>query len=74
MSPFRSLEASDAVGGRVRTDLLGGFRCDRGFQLLNPAYPVLDHVLNPAELDLRSFGAGVVAAHGSQRSVLADPR
>src|ERR671910_111834 len=68
------LEASDAVGGRVRTDLLGGFRCDRGFQLLNRAYPVLDHVLNPAELDLRTFGAGVVVAHGSQRSVLADPR
>ncbi|HWI00392.1 MAG TPA: NAD(P)/FAD-dependent oxidoreductase [Propionibacteriaceae bacterium] len=68
------LEASDAVGGRVRTDLLDGFRCDRGFQLLNPAYPVLDHVVDPAELDLRAFGAGVVVAHGSQRSVLADPR
>jgi phytoene dehydrogenase-like protein len=68
------LEASDAVGGRVRTDLLDGFRCDRGFQLLNPAYPVLDNVLDPAELDLRTFGAGVVVAHGSRRSVLADPR
>jgi phytoene dehydrogenase-like protein len=68
------LEASDAVGGRVRTDLLDGFRCDRGFQLVNPAYPVLDSVLDPAELDLRAFGAGIVVAHGSQRSVLADPR
>ena len=68
------LEASDAVGGRVRTDLLDGFRCDRGFQLVNPAYPVLDHVLDPAELDLRAFGAGIVVAHGPQRSVLADPR
>ena len=68
------LEASDAVGGRVRTDMLDGFRCDRGFQLLNPAYPVLDRVLDPAELDLRAFGAGIVVAHGSQRSVLADPR
>src|SRR5215207_3183901 len=67
------LEASDAVGGRVRTDVLDGFRCDRGFQLLNPAYPVLDRVLDPAQLDLRAFGAGIVVAHGSQRSVLADP-
>lgn len=68
------LEASDAVGGRVRTDVVDGFRCDRGFQLLNPSYPVLKHVLDLAELDLRPFTAGVVVAHGSERSVLADPR
>jgi len=35
---------------------------------------VLDRVLDPDELDLRAFGAGIVAAHGSQRSVLADRR
>lgn len=68
------LEASDAVGGRVRTDLVDGFRCDRGFQLLNPSYPVLRHVLDLGALDLKPFAAGVVVAHGSQRSVLADPR
>ena len=68
------LEASDEVGGRVRTDLVDGFRCDRGFQLLNPAYPVLRRVLDLGQLDLHAFKAGVVVAHGSQRSVLADPR
>ena len=68
------LEASDAVGGRVRTDVIDGFRCDRGFQLLNPAYPVLPKVVDRADLDLKPFGAGVVVAHGSSRSVLADPR
>ena len=68
------LEASDAVGGRVRTDVVDGFRCDRGFQLLNPAYPVLEHVLDLAELDLKPFAAGVVAAQGPERWVLADPR
>ena len=68
------LEASDAVGGRVRTDVIDGFRCDRGFQLLNPAYPVLPKVIELADLDLKPFGAGVVVAHGSSRSVLADPR
>ena len=35
----RVLEASDAVGGRVRTDRVDGFRLDRGFQILNTAYP-----------------------------------
>ena len=71
------LEASDGVGGRVRTDVVDGYRCDRGFQLLNPAYPALSDVLGAAgtaALDLRAFGAGVVVAHGRTRSVLADPR
>ena len=33
----RVLEGSDAVGGLVRTDVIDGFRCDRGFQLVNPS-------------------------------------
>ena len=68
------LEASDGVGGRVRTDVIDGYRCDRGFQLINPAYPALQKVIDIGELDLRSFDAGVVVAHGSQRWILADPR
>ncbi len=36
----RVLEASDGVGGRVRSDRLeGGLTLDRGFQVLFPAYP-----------------------------------
>ena len=33
------LEASDSVGGRVRSDYIDGFICDRGFQVINPQYP-----------------------------------
>lgn len=68
------LEASDAVGGRVRTDVVDGYRCDRGFQLLNPAYPVLDRVVDVAALDLRGFGPGVLVASGDARWLFADPR
>ncbi|WP_225754438.1 NAD(P)/FAD-dependent oxidoreductase [Actinotalea sp. Marseille-Q4924] len=68
------LEAADDVGGRVRTDVLDGFRCDRGFQLLNPAYPEVPRLLDLDALDLRSFGAGVVVARGGRRHVLGDPR
>lgn len=68
------LEASDAVGGRVRTDVVDGFRCDRGFQLLNPAYPEVPRVLDVDALDLRSFDAGVVVARRTGRAVLGDPR
>lgn len=72
--PVLVLEASDAVGGRVRTDVVDGFRCDRGFQLLNPAYPEVPRVLDLDALDVRSFGAGVVLASGGRRHLLGDPR
>src|SRR3954468_2141467 len=60
------LEASDAVGGRVRTDVVDGYRCDRGFQLLNPSYPALAPVLGEPgmhALDLHAFQAGTVVGH-----------
>ena len=62
------------VGGRVQTDVVDGYRCDRGFQLINPAYPAVPRELDVAALDLRAFGAGVMVAHGSQRFRMADPR
>ena len=72
------LEASDAVGGRVRTDLVDGYRLDRGFQLYNPAYPEGARVLDHAALDLRPFiaGARIVLSRGGRRRVarVADPR
>lgn len=68
------IEASDGVGGRIRTDLIDGFRCDRGFQLLNPAYPAARQLLDLNALQLRQFGAGLgLVADGDVR-VLADPR
>jgi phytoene dehydrogenase-like protein len=35
----RLLEASNAIGGRVKTDEVDGFLLDRGFQVLLTAYP-----------------------------------
>ena len=35
----RVLEASDGVGGRMRTDPREGFLLDRGFQVFNTSYP-----------------------------------
>ena len=72
------LEASDAVGGRMRTDVIDGFRLDRGFQLYNPAYPEGQRVLDHDALDLRPFvaGARVVLRPRGRRQVarVADPR
>ena len=53
------VEANDEVGGRVRTEVVDGFRCDRGFQLLNPAYPDAKSQLDLSALDLQGFGRGI---------------
>jgi hypothetical protein len=68
------LEAADAVGGRVRTDTVNGFLCDRGFQLLNPAYPEVRRVLDVTALRLQALPAAIVVATGTGRRTLADPR
>ncbi|MEY4938784.1 MAG: hypothetical protein RIQ93_519 [Verrucomicrobiota bacterium] len=52
------LEASDAVGGRVRTDVVEGFRLDRGFQVLLTAYPAARKWLDYDRLKLQKFSAG----------------
>lgn len=71
---FCILEASDGVGGRVRTDLVDGFRLDRGFQLYLTAYPEGRRVLDLAALDLKPFSrAALVWVNGRFRRV-ADPR
>ncbi|MEV4738036.1 MULTISPECIES: FAD-dependent oxidoreductase [unclassified Microbacterium] len=53
------IEAGDAVGGRQRTDLVDGFRVDRGFQVLNPAYPALRRSVDLDALALGRFPVGV---------------
>jgi phytoene dehydrogenase-like protein len=66
------LESSDAVGGRVRTDLVEGFRLDRGFQVLLTGYPALRR-LDLAPLDLRPFSPGVTIRYGRRFARVADP-
>ncbi len=67
------LEAADAPGGRVRTDLVDGYRCDRGFQLLNPAYPALRRHVDLGALHLGIFGRGVVVRREHGSALVADP-
>ena len=67
------LEASQRVGGRVDTELVDGFRCDRGFQLINPGYPDARRALNLNDLDLHALGYGVAVRDGSGIQILADP-
>lgn len=68
------LEAGPSVGGRVASDVVDGFTIDRGFQLLNPAYPQAREALDLAALDLRAFPKGMAVGFGAgDRVILADP-
>lgn len=53
------LEAEGVVGGRQRTDSVDGFLLDRGFQILNPAYPAVKRWVDVADLRLQRFPVGV---------------
>lgn len=70
----RILEASDGVGGRVRTDVTAdGFRLDRGFQVYLTAYPEGRDALDYDALDLKPFTPGAIVRRGGKFSRLADP-
>ena len=66
-------EASDGVGGRVRTDAVDGFLLDRGFQVYFTSYPVARRHLDHAKLDFRSFDPGAIVYREGKRTVLSDP-
>jgi phytoene dehydrogenase-like protein len=72
------LEASDDVGGRVRTDVIDGFRLDRGFQVYLDAYPEAGKFLNLPRLDLRPFKPGALVYRDGRlhrvMDVFRDPR
>ncbi len=73
--PFVLLEASDAPGGRVRTDVSpSGFRLDRGFQVLFTAYPAARRHLSFGRLALRRFDPGALIALNGRLQTLSDPR
>ncbi|MFH8370175.1 NAD(P)/FAD-dependent oxidoreductase [Streptomyces sp. NPDC018031] len=67
------LEASDGVGGRMRTDHRDGFRLDRGFQVFNTSYPQVKRRLPLRELRLRPFTPGVLVHTPNGPLRLTDP-
>ena len=67
------LEAAERVGGRVTSDDVDGFVVDRGFQVLNPAYPNLRKVVPMGRLGLRSFPRQVRVRTGDRLVELNDP-
>jgi phytoene dehydrogenase-like protein len=67
------VEASDGVGGRVRTDVVDGFRLDRGFQVLLTAYPEVARQLDLPALRPCAFDPGSLVWLGKRTYAIGDP-
>ena len=68
------LESSDRAGGRVATDRIDGYLCDRGFQLINSKYPALQELDVIKEIEFIKAPRIVEVAMGTTRFALGDPR
>ncbi len=70
----RVIESSDRAGGRVASDVIDGFICDRGFQLINAQYPALQELNVLRELDFIEAPRVIEVCLGDRRHVIGDPR
>jgi phytoene dehydrogenase-like protein len=68
------IESSDRPGGRVASDVIDGFICDRGFQLINARYPALQELNVLKELDFVEAPRVIEVSLGDRRHVIGDPR
>ena len=67
------VEAADDIGGRVRTDVVDGFRLDRGFQVLLTAYPAAKEQFDYASLRLKPYVNGSLIRHNGRFHRFIDP-
>jgi len=67
------LEATDRVGGRVKTDIVNGYQLDHGFQVLLTAYPAAAKFLDLKALDLQTFLPGATIFTNGKQQTIGDP-
>jgi len=67
------IEATDRVGGRVKTDMVSGYALDRGFQVLLTAYPAVQKYIDTNALDLQTFMPGAVIFNAGTPTTIGDP-
>jgi phytoene dehydrogenase-like protein len=70
---IKILEASDRAGGRIKTDLVDGFRLDKGFQVLLTEYPETKALLDYEKLNLKRFLPGATVLYENGQFEIADP-
>jgi protoporphyrinogen oxidase len=67
------IEATDRVGGRVKTDIIDGYQLDHGFQVLLTAYPAAKKYLNFEALELQKFLPGATIFNNGNTKTIGDP-
>ena len=67
------IEATDSVGGRVKTDLVNGYQLDHGFQVLLEAYPMAQKHLDYKALNLQPFLSGATIFSDGRAQTIGDP-
>jgi phytoene dehydrogenase-like protein len=67
------VEATDRVGGRVKTDVVDGFQLDHGFQVLLTAYREAKRYLDYDDLQLKHFRPGAVVMKSGKSLPIVDP-
>tara|TARA_B110000967_G_scaffold73844_1_gene76323 strand:+ start:2326 stop:3600 length:1275 start_codon:yes stop_codon:yes gene_type:complete len=67
------IEATDRVGGRVKTDVVNGYQLDHGFQVLLTAYPAVQKHLDYDALELQSFLPGASIFKANDQKIIGDP-
>ena len=67
------IEATDRLGGRVKTDVLDGYSLDRGFQVLLTAYPAAKKYLDFDALALQEFLPGSAIFKNGKQKIIGDP-
>ena len=67
------IEKSDSVGGRIKTDLVNGFKLNRGFHVLLTAYPEVKNTFHSESLNFRKFFPGCSVWTGISMVDLVNP-
>ncbi|MEN8836095.1 MAG: FAD-dependent oxidoreductase [Polaribacter sp.] len=67
------IEATDKVGGRVKSDKFKGYTLDHGFQVLLTSYPAAKKYLDFKALDLQEFLPGATIFKNGKQQTIGDP-
>lgn len=66
------IEATDKVGGRVKSDIINGFTLDHGFQVMLEAYPLAKKYLDYEKLELQKLLPGALIFSNYKAQTIGD--
>ena len=67
------IEASDSIGGRMKTENIDGYTLDKGFHVFFTAYPYAQDLLDFNKLNLKYFDSGALIFKDGRMKKMMDP-